>query len=231
MRQNTQGYLMILVLFTLTGIAMLTTTGLTRTMTELLAARTYVSNLQSFHQAEATVTQGVVDFREAVLNQRDPETAAACDLTTLPPPAGWQTIPSLGDATHVQEYCTEPYGDKQAVTDPVTGDYSEVRPYRIFARVRIGGSPARTTIVQYVERKFTPVFQYEVLYNDALEIQPGRNMTLTGRVFTNSDLFLYPTRTGVNLRFDSNLLATAGRFYAAPGRTTGNPPGAIYVQQ
>lgn len=60
-----RGFLTILVLFTLTGIAMITTTGLTRTMREQLAARAYVARQQALHLAEAGIDEALWEFQES----------------------------------------------------------------------------------------------------------------------------------------------------------------------
>lgn len=226
--QDNHGYLMIIVLFSLTGIATITVAGLSRTMTEQSAARQAVKHLQLFHEAEGAIDQALTDFRTALAGQEDPQTDATCDPDALPGAAGWQPLPAPLVAPHTQDYCIAPEDSEQSLIDAVSGDYSFVRTYRAVGRARAPDATVTQTIVQRVQRKLTPVFQYEVFYNDPLEIEPGANMTLSGRVFTNSDLFLYPPQPGTALWFDS--VATAGHFYASPGRTEGNPPGAIHVR-
>jgi hypothetical protein len=46
------------------------------------------------------------------------------------------------------------------------------------------------SVSRVAELEVTPLFQFAVFYNSDLEIQPGPNMKLTGRVHTNRDMYL-----------------------------------------
>lgn len=61
-----------------------------------------------------------------------------------------------------------------------------------------------------VELQVTPLFQYAVFYNSDLEIQPGPNMTLTGRVHSNRDMFL---GCGNTLKLDTDYVRAVGKIY------------------
>ncbi len=61
-----------------------------------------------------------------------------------------------------------------------------------------------------VEAQVTPLFQYAVFYNSDLEILPGPNMTLTGRVHSNRDMYL---GTGATLTFDTDYVRAVGKIY------------------
>lgn len=51
-------------------------------------------------------------------------------------------------------------------------------------------------------KEFQNPFQYAIYFNDPLEIQPGAQMTITGKVFTNSDLW---AAQGNNLTFNQSV--------------------------
>jgi hypothetical protein len=68
------------------------------------------------------------------------------------------------------------------------------------------------TTSRVVELQVTPLFQYAVFYNPDLEIQPGPNMTLTGRVHSNKDMFL-SCGSGNTLKLDTDYVHAVGKIY------------------
>jgi len=85
------------------------------------------------------------------------------------------------------------------------GMFTLVRPVSIRTRATRNGFSARVNRV--VEIAQVPIFQWAVFYDRDLEILPGPNMTLTGRVHSNRDIYL---ACGGTLTIDSNYLRAAG---------------------
>lgn len=100
-----QGFILLLALAILASLATIITTGLTRSMTELLAARYFVVRQMAFHLAEAGLDDALADHRlqgpltpaqvNALLRLRGPDDQAgtaddgrllACRPAPLPPP-------------------------------------------------------------------------------------------------------------------------------------------------
>lgn len=63
---------------------------------------------------------------------------------------------------------------------------------------------------QIIENQITPLFQYAVFYNSDLEILPGPNMTLTGRVHSNRDMYL---GCGGTLTMATDYVRAVGKLY------------------
>lgn len=63
---------------------------------------------------------------------------------------------------------------------------------------------------QVIENQVTPLFQYAVFYNSDLEILPGPNMTLTGRVHSNRDMYL---GCGGTLTMATDYVRAVGKLY------------------
>lgn len=61
-----------------------------------------------------------------------------------------------------------------------------------------------------IELVVTPLFQYAVFYNQDLEILPGPDMTLTGRVHSNRDMFL---GCGATLTMSTDYVRAVGNIY------------------
>lgn len=65
---------------------------------------------------------------------------------------------------------------------------------------------------QIVARRLIPTFQHVVFYSDDLEILPGANMTLSGRVHCNKDIYV-DAESGKVLTIDSLHFYSAGGIY------------------
>jgi N4-(beta-N-acetylglucosaminyl)-L-asparaginase len=73
----------------------------------------------------------------------------------------------------------------------------------------------------------TPLFQYAVFYDSDLEILPGPDMTIRGRVHTNRDMYLGSNAT---LTFNTNYLRSAGNMYRNRKDDPTSSPGSVQIR-
>ncbi len=86
-----------------------------------------------------------------------------------------------------------------------------VRRYLINSTVTHPDNPALTiTIHQIFVRRLIPTFQHSVFYDQDLEMLPGPNMTLTGRIHSNQDIYLDSHNA---FTINSTYLHSAGNIY------------------
>jgi len=83
------------------------------------------------------------------------------------------------------------------------------------------------TVSKVVEARVTPLFQYAVFYNSDLEILPGPNMTLTGRVHSNRDMYL---GSGNTLKMDTDYVRAVGRMYRKRKNDNTVTAGAVLIK-
>ncbi len=78
--------------------------------------------------------------------------------------------------------------------------------YRIISNASAIGAPYQIPVGvrQEVQLATVPIFQFAIFYSVELEINPGPNMTVSGRVHSNTNLFYSP---GATLRFLSDVTA------------------------
>lgn len=119
-------------------------------------------------------------------------------------------VPSSGSV--FLEGTSRPYaitaiGDGLELTDP-DGVQRSVRHYTISASVNTGEGYA--TVARVVDLSMTPLFQYMIFYQDDLEILPGPNMTLGGRVHCNADMYV---GSGNTLTVSSDYFRASGHIY------------------
>ena len=93
------------------------------------------------------------------------------------------------------------------------GTITYLRNYEIVTQAAHPDSPTQTVrLHQVVTRRLVPTFQHAVFYNDDLEILPGANMTLSGRVHSNNNMYL-DAYTGKTLTIDTEYVHAAGNIY------------------
>ncbi len=113
----------------------------------------------------------------------------------------------------VTTYIDEAESGQRVITDP-DGTQVTVRSYVIHSTCV---HPRQNSITVGIHQAFllrlTSAFQYTVFYNDDLEIIPGKNMTLSGRVHSNSDIYLAADGSSTDLTLDSEYVRTVGNMY------------------
>jgi len=70
------------------------------------------------------------------------------------------------------------------------GLYALVKAFTVESVAAGGTNRSRIRVTQDVEDALIPLFQFSVFYENDLEIAPGPSMTLSGRVHTNSNMYL-----------------------------------------
>jgi hypothetical protein len=178
--------------------------------TEIILARQEMNSKKAFYTAEAGIEYGV-----AMLNKLLTEQKQALSLDgegdivdryeiILPAIEGYVfdvfTIEKIG-AVETEEVESGPFEGMEAfvqrykITSQASSDTSE-------------GTSAR--LVQWVEDQGFYLFQFAVLYEQALEMHPGsRPMSIAGKIHSNSDIYL---TTKSKLSIDSHL-TSAGTIY------------------
>lgn len=137
--------------------------------------------------------------------------------------ANWQPAPAGGEVDIAGTELTY----EVLPTDPIpiqtdaAGIQTLVQAFELFS---IGESHrARQPVRRLVNVEATPLFQFAVFYNGDLEILPGPNMTIDGRVHTNGNMYL---SCGNTLSFNTNYVRAVGKILRhrkdAPGTSAGS---------
>jgi hypothetical protein len=124
--------------------------------------------------------------------------------------ANWETPPTEGEVDidgMVVPWALANTGFTRIVTDGA-GIQTIVDSYEIETLATVNGKTAQSHRI--VNAESTPVFQFAVFYTSDLEIQPGPNMTLGGRVHSNGDMYL---GCGKTLTLDTNYVRAIGDIY------------------
>ncbi|MDW7980126.1 MAG: hypothetical protein RMH97_06125 [Verrucomicrobiales bacterium] len=116
-----------------------------------------------------------------------------------------------------------------APNTPLLSLYRGLKGYAATFRIRANAEDvvanAEAGVYQDVQFAVVPVFQFAVFYNIDLEVLPGANMTIRGRVHSNRDLYAAPEQ-GAQLQFD-DWVTSVGTIYHYrkdnPSRSMGVP--------
>lgn len=88
---------------------------------------------------------------------------------------------------------------------PLISQYEGLKGYAATYRITANASdpaarrPLAAAVQQDIQLALVPVFQFAIFYNLDLEINPGANMTISGRTHSNTNIYSKPS--GVTLRF------------------------------
>jgi len=142
--------------------------------------------------------------------------------------ANWRAVPASGSITiegQVAEWTITPTGFATTSTD-ASGLQTLLTGYEITGRARRLGHAAQAQRLVHAEA--TPLFQYAVFYTNDLEILPGPNMTLSGRVHSNRDLYLASNNT---LTVNANYLRAVGDIYRNRKDDPSQSPGTVDIRR
>jgi len=159
-------------------------------------------NAEAFYLAEGAIENAISSFTAAIANYQIAPDAASYNVTTI--------FSTFGGAT-VNTTITRLENNDRLIVEGTTNVL--VRNYEITTTVTHPQNNSITvTLHQIIARRLIPTFQHSVFYNDDLEILPGSNMTLSGRLHSNKDMYL-DAESGATLRIDSTYLRSAGNIY------------------
>lgn len=105
-----------------------------------------------------------------------------------------------------------------------------VKNYHITTTVQHPSSSMALTLHQVIARRIIYTFQHAVFYDNDLEWHPGADMTLSGRVHSNKDMYL-TAYTGKILTIDSEYVRSAGKFYHKRKDDGTNPGGTVQIKK
>jgi hypothetical protein len=182
---------------------------------ETTIAGNWRSYSAAFYGADAGVESGIVGLRNLLIGTPNPSTS---QVNAIVAPTLNNT--SLTFASYSVTQTPTPYNATMP-SGPYGGLSGLFTDYRIISQVQAPNG-TRSNLTQTFHYVGIPLFQFAVFYGAGvdLEISPGANMTLNGKVFANSNIYLSP-QSGSTLQMDS-LVATAGNIYRTIKRS-GSP--------
>lgn len=173
---------------------------------------------QAFYMAEGANENAISAFTSAMANFVIPANVATYNVVTI--------FTTFGNAT-VNTTITRLDVTDRLIIEGSTNIY--VANYEIVSTAtHPQNSSINITVHQIIARRLIPTFQHAVFYNNDLEMLPGPNMTLTGRIHSNQDIYM--DSTGNTLTIDSSYLHSAGDIFNKRKDVTAPPAGTVSIR-
>jgi hypothetical protein len=177
--KNEEGFTLLIFLSLLLMLTMIGIAAVMTSTTDVDIAGNDLKSISALYAAEAGVEKAVSEIRSSYTT------------TALPPNPLPNGTLYLGNLTATYNTVDNgPAAQKLLTAGAYRGLYALVKSFTVTADATDLGSGAKTLIVQEVEDALIPLFQFAVFYESDLEIYPGPNMTLGGRVHSNRDMYL-----------------------------------------
>jgi type II secretory pathway pseudopilin PulG len=193
-------------LIALIMVGMLTLIGLAALSTsddEVTIAGNELQETRAFYAAEAGLEEAAADLHTSIDSSG-----------TVP-----SYLPSGGDTANGCTFAFTTVDDGAAqqrvlTTGTLAGLHALVKSYTITS---LGTSPidqSKVQLTQAFETALVPLYQFAVFYGNDLEIAPGPDMNLIGRVHSNGNMWL---QAGSSLKMDSYVTASGHILHGRKG--------------
>ncbi len=142
--------------------------------------------------------------------------------------ANWSPVPASGTATvdgRTAQYWVRPTGFNRTVVD--TAGIQTIES-GVEIRAAAQGAAASAQAFRVMNSLATPIFQFAVFYTGDLEVLPGPNMTIRGRMHTNSSMYLGSNAT---LTLNTNYVRAVGQIYRNRKDDPTQSPGIVNIRK
>lgn len=202
--------LMIMIMMTMIGVAVVKLSN-----DEISIAGNEMNEMESFYAAEAGLERAAAAMQTQYENTGAPPTTM---------PQGNETINNcvaayntVDDGAATMEILTQ---------GALAGLHALVKSFTITSTGSSSIDQSKVVLVQQFECDLVPIFQFAVFYGNDLEIAPGPDMTLIGRVHSNGNLWV---QAGSTLNIDS-YVTCSGEFLHGRKGPGGTDYGNVFIK-
>ena len=176
-----------------TVITVFTTAAMVAVMLTLATSSNDMADVQRFDTQARYLAEGALEVTRKEIQD---------DLANWGIPDTSYSVNVGGNVVDVQ---VAPSGFLNAESDP-----SGINTWHIgyIMTATAGSGDSVETVRELITAEATPVFQFAVFYTTDLEVHPGPNMDLGGRVHSNQDMFLTTNKNTLTL--DTNYVRAVG---------------------
>ena len=208
---------LIVVLLLVTVFAVLGSTAMLATSTDLQISSNYRMSEQALYAAEAGAEYGLNRLRAALA------VLGGSTGSVVPPALSGFTFENTGSFL-----VADPVGVvEKAVTGNFSGLTAYCQKYTLTSAALKTNTTARAAVVYDVEDQLIPLFQFGIFYHNDLEMLPGANMTFSGgRIHSNHDIYM---STSATLTVNS-IVTTAGDILHKRKNTGVTEAGAVQIR-
>jgi hypothetical protein len=217
LKENEKGIVLIVCLILLFMLAMIGIVSITTSNSDLQVAGNEMNQTGAFYSAES----GLEHAAAAI--------ATSYETSGLPP----NPLPaeSLTQDFYQYNYSTTDNGPAEQITlneGPYRGLYGLEKTFLIVSNGIGRNREAGVTLNLEMQDALIPLFQFAVYYENDLEIAPGPNMTLGGRVHSNHNIYI---QSDNNINIDSYLTSAGDILHGRkPGSGQSESNGNVFIK-
>ena len=205
--KNESGIVLILCLALLFMLSLIGIASIKTSNTEMQIADNEYKRTRAFYAAESGLEKAAAAISDSYERTGEPPD---------PLPSGVVPEDNITYGYYVND--EGPAVATQLRTGAYKGLYGMIKTFTINSVGVDNNSAVGVELEMQMTDALIPIFQFAVFYENDLEIFPGPDMTLSGRVHTNKDMYL---SAGSDLYIDSYLTA-GGNIHHGVGSTTNN---------
>jgi hypothetical protein len=213
------GFALVAVLIFSTFLTMIGISIVVMSTTEVMISYNNLLRGKALYVAEGGLENQIADLKVLSGDRDIPTVDELLSISQVPPNFG--------------SYSYSQYGverDGEAFTHTITvgpyaGLYALVQPYRMVSNVT-GPRNTKMNIELSSEHHLIPIFQFSIFYDQDLEIFPGPEMTIGGRVHSNGNLHL---GCDADLYFNG-FVTSAGALSLTRKDGQPGPPGDVWIK-
>ncbi|MCX6835453.1 MAG: PilX N-terminal domain-containing pilus assembly protein, partial [candidate division Zixibacteria bacterium] len=193
-----------IVAFLLMGMLLLLGMAVMKTSDdEVTIAGNEMQEMRAFYAAEAGLERATASLQ----TEYD-----STGLPTLSVPEGEENINGCAVSYSAQD--NGPATQRPLSQGELAGLNALVKEYSIVSTGVSSTDNAQVELSRKLEAALVPIFQFAVFYGNDLEIAPGADMTLMGRVHSNGNLYL---QANTSLKMESFVTASGNIYYGRKG--------------
>jgi hypothetical protein len=217
--KNQKGIVMITAYMIIAALSILTAATIKIATTEYNFAKRYFLTTKAYYLAEAGIDSTSYLLASKVANYESEPSGSNDEWTDL----CTSTSDFLSTGFDIDTTCVTLDLD-HAGSDPTTRE----RHYQIYATATDPDTGIETTVNQVVIRRKSYTFQHAIFYTGDLELLPGQNMLLTGKLHSNHNIYI--ASDGATLTVDSDYLYSAGKVYNMRKDKEGGASGTVEIK-
>lgn len=191
------------------------TAAMAWTMAQMAADTAKKAKTKNFRAQTRYLAEGAVEVAKTEIQ----DSIANWSAVTLNTPTATQIGTDTVNYTILEQI-------PQWTSTDASGIQTYITQYKIDATAAANGYT--TTASRLVNAEATPIFQFAVFYTNDLEILPGANMTIGGRIHSNADAYLGSNAT---LTVNTNYLRTVGEIYRNRKDDPTQSPGTVNIRK
>jgi len=214
---NEKGMVLVIVMFLLLVLSLIGIASITTSNSEMTVAGNELNQTGAFYAAESGIEKAAAAI------------ATSFETSATPP----SPLPTGSQTEGAYQYSYNTVADGSAVQTTLTGGayrglYGLVRKYNITSAGVDNRRESSVTLKMAMRDALIPLFQFAVFYQNDLEIAPGPNMTLGGRVHSNHDIYLMSES---NVYIDGYLTSAENIIHGRkPGSGRSSSDGNVFIK-